>query len=96
MSAGYVEFSDLGDPNDAAAGQLLSAAQRVYEPRKVVHFEQPRRYPERERPALYICNDDACSLSIHNAELVREEARKFTPVAFTEQTGGLRRLDASS
>ena len=69
----------MGDPNDAAAGQLLSAAQRVFELRKVVHFEQPGRYPERERPALCICNDDACSLPIYDAESVREEARKFTP-----------------
>ncbi len=70
----------MGDPNDSAAGQLFSPAQRVYEPRKIIHFEQPGRYPERERPALYICNDDACSLPIYDAELVREEARKSPPL----------------
>ncbi|MFT4583321.1 MAG: hypothetical protein ACI915_002200 [Gammaproteobacteria bacterium] len=82
IGAGYVEFSVVGDPADPAAQALLAAAQRVFDPRKVVHFEAPGRYPDRERSAMYICNDDACSLPIYDAALVGTEAGKFTPTVF--------------
>jgi uncharacterized protein YyaL (SSP411 family) len=92
LSAGYVEFSVVGNPGDSAAKQLLSAAQSVFEPRKLVHFEAPGRYPVQQRSAMYICNDDACSLPIYDAHSVGEEAKKFTPIAFTDQASGLQRL----
>jgi uncharacterized protein len=82
ISAGYVEFSVVGDPQDPLAQALLAAAQRVFEPRKVVHFEAPGRYPDREHSAMYICNDDACSLPIYDAKFVATEAGKFTPAVF--------------
>ncbi len=79
IDAGYVEFSVVGDPATAAAQALLAAGQAVYEPRKVVHYEAPGRYPARERPAMYICNDTACSLPIFDPVAVSAEASKFTP-----------------
>ncbi|MFT4564411.1 MAG: hypothetical protein ACI9BW_004174 [Gammaproteobacteria bacterium] len=82
ISAGYVEFSVVGDAQDPTAQALLKAGQSVFEPRKVVHFESPGRYPDRGRSAMYICNDDACSLPIYDAEVVAVEAKKFTPVVF--------------
>ena len=83
INAGYVEFSVVGDRTDTAAHALLAAAQAVFEPRKVVHYEAPGRYPDRGRPAMYICNDAACSLPIFEPTAVSAEAAKFTPAVLT-------------
>jgi uncharacterized protein YyaL (SSP411 family) len=88
MSAGYVEFSVVGDRNDSEAQALLAAGQAVFEPRKVVHYEAPGRYPDRGRPAMYICNDAACSLPIFEPGAVSAEAAKFTPAVFAAQGAG--------
>ncbi|MEM7468334.1 MAG: DUF255 domain-containing protein, partial [Pseudomonadota bacterium] len=53
---GYVEMSVVGDREDPASKALFEAAHKAYEPRKVVHFEAPGRYPRREDPSLYVCN----------------------------------------
>lgn len=82
ISAGYVEFSVVGDRTTGEAQALLAAGQAVFEPRKVVHFEAPGRYPDRGRPAMYICNDAACSLPIFEPSAVSAEAAKFTPAVF--------------
>lgn len=79
IDAGYVEFSVVGDRTNAVAQALLAAGQAVYELRKVVHYEAPGRYPDRGRPAMYICNDAACSLPIFDPMAVSAEAAKFTP-----------------
>ena len=83
ITNGYVEMSVVGDEQDPAAQALFNAAHAVYEPRKVVHFEKPGRYPARDQAALYICNDDACSLPITTPSVVQSEALKFAPHAFT-------------
>ena len=77
ITAGYVEFSVVGEPGDAQARALHSSARQVYEPRKILHFEKPGRYPDRGRPAMYICNEDACSLPIVDPALVAKEAARF-------------------
>jgi len=82
IEAGYVEFSVVGDEDDPAARELLAAGLSVFEPRKVVHFEKPGRYPARDTAAMYICNDDACSLPITAAGAVPDEAAKFVPSVF--------------
>lgn len=82
LDAGYVEFSVVGDPTDPNAQALLAAGRRVFEPRKVLHYEAPGRYPDRGRAAMYICNDDACSLPIFDPSVVAVEAAKFTPAVF--------------
>lgn len=79
---GYVEMSIVGEPDDPAAIALFNAAHQAYEPRKIVHYEKPGRYPAREKASLYICNDNACSLPITDANIVGLEAKKFTPSAF--------------
>lgn len=64
LSAGYVEFSIVGNSTDPAAQALYQAGLDVYEPRKVLHYEKPGRYPTKKRSAMYICNDEACSTPI--------------------------------
>jgi len=77
LTAGYVEFSIVGDSKDPASWALYEAARQVYEPRKVQHFETPGRYPQRSKPAMYICNAQACSVPIYRSENVATEAQKF-------------------
>ena len=77
LTAGYIEYSIIGDKNDPAAQALYYAAQNVYEPRKVQHYEAPGRYPKGNKPALYICNAKACSLPIYNADDVAAQAQRF-------------------
>lgn len=79
ITSGYVEFSVVGEPDDARAQALIAAARSIYEPRKVVHFEKPGRYPDRGYPAMYICNDDQCSLPISDPTTVATQARQFKP-----------------
>lgn len=80
MTASYVEFSIVGQTDHANTNALLSAARRVYEPRKVVHSELPGRYPAREQPAMYICNEIRCSVPIYAPEQVATYARQFTEI----------------
>jgi len=77
MSAGYIEFSIVGDQNDPDAQALFYAARQVYEPRKVQHYELPGRYPKGDKAAMYICSQQACSVPIFNGKNVAAEARKF-------------------
>ena len=77
LTAGYVEFSIVGNPSDPIARALFESARQIYEPRKVLHYELAGRYPERDRPALYICSAQACSVPIYNVPRVAIEAQKF-------------------
>jgi len=78
MTAGYVELSVVGRPGDPATEALLKAGREVYEPRKLVHQEAPGRYPLRDRAAMYICNDQRCSLPVYDPARVATEAARFT------------------
>jgi uncharacterized protein len=78
LSAGYVEFSVVGEGAPALA--LLAAGRAVFEPRKLVHAEAPGRYPARARASMYICNDDQCSLPIVEPAAVATQAHKFLPL----------------
>ena len=78
LTAGYVAFSVVGDVRDRRTQELLQAGRRVFEPRKVVHIEAPGRYPARSVPAMYICNDDRCSVPIFSPDDVARRARQFT------------------
>ncbi len=79
LTSGYVEFSIVGPRDDAQALALIAAARRVYEPRKIVHFEKVGRYPKLPHAAMYICNDDQCSLPISDPTTVALQARQFKP-----------------
>ncbi len=77
LTTGYVEFSVVGELDDPAAVALLQAGRDVFEPRKVIHFETAGRYPKRDRSAMYICNDNACSVPIFDPAEVATQARLF-------------------
>ena len=61
LNAQYVEMSVVGAEDDPAAQALFAAGLATYEPRKLLHFEAPGRYPHRDRAALYVCNPSVCS-----------------------------------
>jgi len=77
LSASYLEFSIVGEPNDPAAQALYRAGLETYEPRKLLHYEKAGRYPVKKRAAMYICNETACSTPIFSPENVSVQAEKF-------------------
>ncbi len=83
ITAAYVEFSIVGDPQDDNAIALFNAARSTYPPRKLAHFEKPGRYPNRDKAAMYICNPDMCSLPIESPEQVAKHVVAFHGPATT-------------
>ena len=77
VTTAYVEFSVVGNTEHPAAQALFDAGLEVFEPRKVLHFEAPGRYPDRGRPAMYICNPDMCSVPIEDPRDVSRQAAAF-------------------
>jgi uncharacterized protein YyaL (SSP411 family) len=77
VTASYVEFSVVGDLQQAETRALFAAGRDTYHPRKLLHYEQPGRYPARKNPAMYICNPDVCSVPIEDPELVQSQAGLF-------------------
>ncbi len=77
VTASYVEFTVVGAVEDPRAAALFNAGRLVYEPRKLLHYEKPGRYPDRGRAALYICNPDVCSLPIEDPGKVAAQAQLF-------------------
>ncbi len=77
VTASYVEFSVVGESTLPAAQALYKAGQQAYHPRKLLHFEEPGRYPARKNPAMYICNPDMCSVPIEDPAQVNTQAAAF-------------------
>ena len=77
LTAAYVEFSVVGDPNREDAQALFNASREIYHPRKLLHYEKPGRYPAGEEARLYICNPDRCSIPITNPADVAGFADRF-------------------
>lgn len=77
VTTAYVEFSIVGDVSHPNAGALFSAGRDVFEPRKLLHYEAPGRYPDRGIPSMFICNPDMCSLPIEDPALVAKTAASF-------------------
>ena len=77
LSAAYVEFSVVGDPDRDDAQALFNASREIYHPRKLLHYEKPGRYPSGKEARLYICNPDKCSIPITNPADVAEFADRF-------------------
>lgn len=77
VTAAYVEFSIVGDVAHPNARVLHDAGLDVFEPRKILHYEAPGRYPDRGVPAMYICNPDMCSIPITDPAQVAEQAAAF-------------------
>ena len=77
VTAEYVEFTVVGASDQAQVQQLFEAGRKYYEPRKLLHYEQPGRYPDLGRPAMFICSHDACSVPIFEAKDIPKQADKF-------------------
>lgn len=77
MATGAVEVSVLGAPDDPRTQALYTAARRAYEPRKVLHHQEPGRYPDAGHPVAYVCSDEACSQPIAEPDAVAAEIAKF-------------------
>ena len=77
VTTSYVEFSVVGDTAHPNAQALFNAGREVFEPRKLLHFEAPGRYPDRGIPAMYICNPDMCSIPIEDPKQVAKQAAAF-------------------
>ena len=77
LTAAYVEFSVVGDPESTQAKALYAEGLDTHHPRKLLHFEKPGRYPDLGQAAMFICNPDRCSLPITSVEGVKETAASF-------------------
>ncbi len=83
VTTSYVEFSIVGDTDHPNAGALFEAGRDVFEPRKLLHYEAPGRYPDRGIPSMYICNPDMCSVPIEDPAQVAKQAAAFHGPAAT-------------
>ena len=77
LTRGAVEISVVGDATQPQAKALFEAGRASYEPRKVLHYIGPGRYPDQGRPALFVCNDEACSPPIVEPGKVAPAVAKF-------------------
>lgn len=77
VTTAYVEFSIVGDVAHPNATALFNAGRDVFEPRKLLHYEDAGRYPDRGKPAMYICNPDMCSMPIDDPTEVASQAAFF-------------------
>jgi uncharacterized protein YyaL (SSP411 family) len=77
LAGSYVEFTVVGERKDQRTMELFAAARRAYHPRKLTHIEAPGRYPDRGRPALYICNPDFCTVPIEHPQDVARHLAAF-------------------
>jgi uncharacterized protein YyaL (SSP411 family) len=77
VTTAYVEFSVVGDTSHPQSKALFEAGRDVYEPRKILHYEEPGRYPDLGKPVMYICNPDMCSLPIEDPAKVAAQAAAF-------------------
>jgi hypothetical protein len=62
---------------------LFEAGRDVFEPRKLLHYEAPGRYPDRGIPSMFICNPDMCSIPIEDPAQVAKQAAAFHGPAAT-------------
>ncbi|RMG98374.1 MAG: thioredoxin domain-containing protein [Deltaproteobacteria bacterium] len=81
--SGLLDFTVDGAPSDPRSVALWRAAARIYEPRKVLAFDTEDHYPDRGRPALYVCNDQACSPPIYEPSEVAPAAARFAALDAT-------------
>lgn len=77
VTAEYVEFTVVGAPKQADAQRLFATGRTYFEPRKLLHYEQPGRYPDLGKPAMFVCSQSACSVPIFESKDVAAQADKF-------------------
>ncbi|MGB1275077.1 MAG: hypothetical protein ACPG77_04950 [Nannocystaceae bacterium] len=68
----------VGTPTDPEAQALHRAARILYAPQATLAWSAPgERYPDRGKPAVYLCTDSTCSPPIFDAAAVPERGRLF-------------------
>lgn len=77
LTSEYVEFTVVGSTNQPQAQRLFETGRAYYEPRKLLHYEQPGRYPDLGQPVMYICSQNACSVPIFDSKGVANQAAKY-------------------
>lgn len=77
LTKGYVEYSVVGEPSDPAALALYEAAAKVYEPRKILHYQAEGRYPKQKQAAVFICNPKICTPALTTPVEIMQQAATF-------------------
>lgn len=78
MVAHYVEFTIVTTSvNDSKAKTLYQAALQTYHPRKLLHFQQPGRYPDLGKATGFICNPNSCSVPIFKTSDITKTADRY-------------------
>ncbi len=73
LTKGYVEISVVGSASDPVARALYETADRIYEPRKILHYQAEGRYPPQKAAAVFICNPKICTPALFEpADIIRQ------------------------
>ncbi len=73
-----VDITVSGDLSDPTTLELHRAANSLYAPQASIAISPPgERYPDRGKPAVYLCTDTTCSPPIFNPADVGERGQQF-------------------
>ncbi len=78
MVAHYVEFTIVTTSVDDSKAKLLyQTALQTYHPRKLLHFQQPGRYPDLGKATTFICNPNRCSVPLFKPADITKTANRY-------------------
>ncbi len=78
VTAEYIEFTVVGSMDQPQAQRLFETGRAYYEPRKLLHYELPGRYPNLGRAVMFICSQNACSVPIFDPKEIAAQASKIS------------------
>lgn len=88
LTLGPVWMVVAGDRDDAAARALFDAARSIYEPRKVLHFDDLERYPRDGGAALFVCTEQACSSPIRDSATLEAHVARYQAAPASAECAG--------
>ena len=77
IAADYMEYSIVTNEKNSQAQNLYVASLKSYNPRKILHYEKPGRYPDKDQALLYICTPDRCSPPLANNDKIDFYVNEF-------------------
>ncbi len=77
ISADYMEYSIVSNEKTLQAQNLYVESLKSYNPRKILHYERPGRYPDKGQALLYICTPDRCSPPLANNDKIDFYVNEF-------------------
>jgi uncharacterized protein YyaL (SSP411 family) len=77
ISADYMEYCIVASEKTPQAQNLYVASLKSYNPRKILHYEKPGRYPDKGQALLYICTPDRCSPPLSNNDKIDFYVNEF-------------------